>query len=160
MKLTIFYVKPRSHPFPILSWLIRLTQGTKYSHTASECEYASGVLDARSDGINLTPASEFFDHYKVVDTKEIVLNVTREEWVLWLHAQSHKEYAYWQNVGHLLKSLGRKGLNPWGKENTKLNCSELQALQISLDPRFAIGDSDEYDLLTLDDLIKKVEESC
>lgn len=156
MRTTVFYCKPKGHPFPIFSWLIRLIQNTGWSHTASTCEYTVGVLDATSHGVQINDWADFLSRYTIVEEHEIELDVTLEDWWRWFNKMHSKKYAYMQNVGYILKLLKIIKSNPFGKESAKVNCSELQALQIELGGH-DIDDSDEYDLLMLDSLIKRVK---
>lgn len=149
-------VKPKNHPFPILSWLIRWQQETDFSHMCMIPNGTTGIVDATGDGVRVSSPSEFFEHYTVVKEWWLDVDLSYADYFKWLGEQRWKEYSMWQNIGYVLKTLLILPKNPFGANEYKLVCSELIALFLKRSYHLDIY-SDEYDLNHTSALLYKYE---
>lgn len=156
MKVKVYGLRPRNMWFPILSWGIRWIQDKPYSHIGFKVEeVTSQVMDMTSKGCHLNNDRQFFEHYEAVIEWTLDLPITYNQFWLFYGKQANKEYAYWQNVGYLLRALGLMKCNPLGDGDRKLVCSELCAIflkEFGID----IGDCDNYDLVQIELLLNKI----
>lgn len=138
--------------FPIFSWLVRLFQGTKYSHYA--ISYNKWVLDSTISGTVWTELPKFRDKYKLV--KKWKFQVDTEKNIFeWSAKYSAKPYSLLQNLGVGLKWMGVLKSNPFGKDEAHLNCSELIALWARDYLKIEIQDSDNYGLIETEELLDR-----
>lgn len=156
MSTIIVAVKPKNHPFPLFSWLIRLIQKTDYSHYAIIPEHdQNSVVDSRIDGVKVRDRKEFFEHYTVLKSWH-VKSMHKSKWDAWLGVHLGKKYSMWQNIGFALRFLGIVKSNPFGKGDRELVCSELIAVYLAAVYTLFIF-SDDFDLnrteLLLNDVV-------
>lgn len=153
MKLKILSCKPKNHPFPILSWMIRYFQKTNYSHNA--IQYGSYILDASGSDVSINSSWYFFNKYEVVDLVEIDINANFEQFVNWTLLFVNRKYGLMQLVGIALYIMGLTKKVWFGKEDKQLICSELVILLLRDFKGLKVKDSDDYDLNSTWELVKE-----
>jgi hypothetical protein len=120
--------------FAIGSWLIRLYQLTKFSHTYIRLpvgdRWPSDKIIQASDGLvnhmsftQFEKRAEIIEEFEIEVTDEEYHNLTRN----YLHELAGARYGFKQNIGivfvHIAKLLGYKNCkNPWPQG---FNCSEF-----------------------------------
>lgn len=147
----ILAVSPKMS-FPIFSWLVKLFQGTDYSHFA--IKYGDWVLDSTISGTVWTSLSEFRKKYKLVKKWKFEIIRGKQNNVFeWSAKYSAKPYSLLQNLGVGLKWIGLLKTNPFGNNESHLNCSELVALWVRDYLKVKIHDSDNYGLVETEELL-------
>lgn len=158
MEVKILQCTPINHPFPILSWAIRFIQRTDYSHYA--IQYNSWVLDATSKGVQYVPDYEYFNHYKTVNSFDVELNTTFINFYEWICKYIDTKYGFFQIIGLLLKILKLTKVNPFGRDDKAIICNELVLLMLKDLRGLELGDSDNYDLVETEKIIRGLEDVC
>lgn len=152
MKLKVVAAEPRMF-FPIVSWIIRLFQWTGYSHYA--VVYNTFVIDSTVAGVVWKNVGDFSKKYKPIIFWDVEIPDDFDVFK-WSATYSARPYPILQNIGAGLKYLQIIKHNPFGKDDRQLNCSELVAVLLRDAKQIDIGDSDQYDLVTLEKLLDKV----
>lgn len=151
MTFVFYALNPIYCKYPIFSDLIKFFQRKNYSHFASTWGDYNFVMDATSKGVKLTKDEDFFKWYEIKKMWVLELNIPQDIFDSWLNKQLGKKYAFIQNVSYVFKHFW---LN-LGKDEKRVNCSELQALLLQLGG-IDIGDSDKYDLVELEILLNRL----
>lgn len=167
MKVTILCVRPRMK-FPWVAWLIMFFQKMmpwnlfSFSHMAvlySTCSGRPRVLDATGKhGVSSRIAKRFNGEYKIVKSYTIEICAEYDCFVNWSEEQEMKHYDFEGLTGLALKMLGIVRNNPLGHNWRKMTCNEVV---LSLIKRFYgkdIGDSDNYDLIMTEELVKSIHD--
>ncbi len=144
MRITFYQLKPKGHPFPLFSWLIRLFQKTNYSHTA--IGYFDMIADVPFTGFRRVKSNEFFKGYHIVGHKTREFDFNQKVFEDWLRTHSGKKYDYKQFLGLSLKMLGLKKFNSIGSDFDNLVCNELIVSFLVQFDKLIILDSDNWDL--------------
>lgn len=153
MKIEIITCRPKNHPFPIASWLIRLFEGRiHYSHFC--IKIGTLVLDATGHGVRFSGNDEFFMRYHKVSSYNILVDRDFSEIINWCSTYLNRHYGYSQIFGLALKILGLVKRNPFGDDSNNLICNELVLLFLEEFCNLKIGDSDDYGLVETEILVK------
>jgi hypothetical protein len=141
MKLIIGFSKSKKK-FPIASWVIRLYQGTPFSHIYIRVpfkemgKFPSDRIVHASEGLIQHMSGTVFDtKHQVVEefefeiSKELWTNIKHDD----LHEKAGEPYSFAQNIGivlvHMARWFGIRMTNPW---KSGWNCSEF-ALDVLMD---------------------------
>lgn len=133
-EISIGFSKPVNRFFPIVSYLIRLIEGTEYSHVYlkwySEKYKTFLVYQASSSFVNFMGTKNFFHHNREI--KEYRLQVTDDEFdefMRWAIVNSGTGYGVMQLVGlayvKIMKKVGLKVSNPFRNGTKRQVCVEL-----------------------------------
>lgn len=129
--LKIQFTRPRKG-CAILSFLIRLILGTKYSHVLARWDAAGGEIDlvweAAGSSIRFLGPIAHANRYKVVRQFDIPL--TRTEYkrlIKYTHKYAHVDYGKWQLVGMLIARIFRMKKNLVSQGEAEQVCSEAVA---------------------------------
>jgi hypothetical protein len=128
-KLTIGFSRPKDKAFPILSWLIRLFEGTPFSHVYVKNETRYGIdliYQASGVQVNFVNCDLFHQNHKTV--REFELMVTDEAFDKYMHfalKNVGKPYSLLQVVGIFLYSVFPIKDNPFRNGDSAYVCSEL-----------------------------------
>lgn len=160
MFVQILMVKPKKHPFPILSWLIRLIQRTAYSHMAISyiIDGQEMTLDSTSKGVREMLARRFLQSYTITNVYRVNLDVSPKLFKRWVNSHKGKSYSPWQVFGLLLMQLKLRDTNPFGHDANRLTCNELVLLMLSKFTNVFIIDSDDYDLKATEEYVRELSE--
>lgn len=153
MKVEILTCSPIYHPFPVASWLIKFFQKTNYSHFG--IKVGNVVLDATSRDVRLNSYIDFTSRYDIISTYELDVDSTFEDVINWCSIFLNRSYGYFQIVGLLFIILGLTKNNYFGKDATNLICNELVILFLRDFKGLEIKDSDSYDLVSTEILVKE-----
>lgn len=130
----------------IFSWLIRLYQGTKYSHAYIRIETNGHnlVLDATIKGVTIRNYEDFDKKNKIIKEKRLdskYLNIEQLSSIVVPFLG--KSYGYLTILGILFKNIGIKGIGQDG--NKTFICSELVARVLE---RYIGLDHGKFDYMT------------
>jgi hypothetical protein len=127
--ITIGFSKPKNRFFPVISWIIRLYQGTEYSHAYLKFDSASLnrtlVYEAVGGGVRFV-GSNLWKH-KAEEVKQFQIQITDDQFI---HIMQYcvdtagVSYGSIQNVGVILATIFKMKNNPFKKGK---NCSEVVA---------------------------------
>jgi hypothetical protein len=120
MELEIIQCTPRG--FKPLAWLIRLIQGTNYSHYVFKFTSVCGVrlvIDATSKNIAFRNANFFEKNYVTKKTYPIHMDFSLNTVQKWFELYSGTPYAYMSLFGIILDIRGV------GKGDKAMTCNEL-----------------------------------
>jgi len=134
-KIIIGFSKPKNHPFPIMSWLIRLFQGwTPYSQAYVRWyreKYEQGLVYEASGSEVKFLSKEIFDK-KAEPVEEYELEISSEQkfkLVKFCMENAGVKYAAMENLGiafvKIMRLFGKEVSNPFGKGRKRQKCSEL-----------------------------------
>ena len=136
MKLKIGFSKS-TLSMPIFSWIIRIYQWTKFSHTyiifdTTKYLNDSTVFQSSKGMVNAMSYSFFKGENKPLDEFEFEVSDEVYKTILnELHANMGVKYGMMQNLGILyvdiMRLFGKKVSNPWKKG---YNCSELVYMHV------------------------------
>jgi len=153
--------------FPIIGWLIMLAQGMKpwnkdaNSHRALQYSIMGStqwVLDSTgSDGVRESWLIGFESHYKIVERIEFDLDIDKNKFVTWVSRQSGKKYDYLDVIGDLLRVLNIISFNKIGRNYKRLTCNEVFISFCQDILNIDLGDPDQYDLLSTDEIARKLK---
>jgi hypothetical protein len=115
------------------SWLIRLFQGTTFSHVYIRLPFkrlgvlpSDGVVHASNGLVHYTNIDSFKKKHKVM--VEFSISITEDQWhrlLIDMHTTAGEDYSNMQNIGialvHILHLFGIRATNPW---KSGWNCSE------------------------------------
>lgn len=134
----------------IFSWLIRLYQKTKYSHTYIRIEMKSFdlVLDATAHGVTIRNYKDFKKKNKIIEEKVLDQQfISPDDLANTAVPFLGKKYGYLTLLGILLKDLGIKNI---GNDGTKsFICSELVARVLE---KYIGIDTGSFDYITPKDI--------
>ena len=153
MKVEILTCSPTYSSFPIASWLIKYFQKTNYSHFG--IKIGSVVLDATGHDVRLNSFIEYSSRYDIISSYEVEIDCDYQGIIDWCSGFLNKKYGYFQLVGLLLIIMGIIKNNPFGKDATNLICNELVVLFLRDFKGLVISDSDNYDLVSTEILVKE-----
>jgi hypothetical protein len=127
--ITIGFSKPKNKPLPVFSWLIRLYEGTTFSHTYlrfhSESLDRHLVYEAVGGGVRFIGQPAWSKYAEEVDSFTIsVSDEARLKLLQYCVDSAGMEYGFIQNLGLVVARLFKLKYNPTpgGK-----NCSEIIA---------------------------------
>lgn len=158
MKVSILCAYPRAKFIP-LAWAIKKAQGVDYSHMA--IAVGNDVLDVTLfSGVEFHSIYWFSEKYKIVREYVVDVEAPLHSFYKWAWTYRRASYSVLQNLGILLSDLKLIKKNPFGFDGKHLNCSELCALFLRDFKQVAIDDSDEYDLVKTELLLKEHCDAC
>jgi uncharacterized protein YycO len=153
--ITIGFSKSRKK-FPIGSWLIRLYQGTPYSHVYlkfySESLNRTLVYEAVGSGVRFIGSKQWESHAEEV--KSYTINISKESKVKLLQFcvdNAGADYAYSQNLGIIVADIFNMKKNPFTKG---LQCSETLGEILSLEGYKLHKDANLLTPLDIDIILK------
>jgi hypothetical protein len=163
--------RPKSHPFPVVAWLIMLFQGMLPWKKDSTSHRAMGfvdrlgntmIIDSTGDnGVSESTVEDFQLKYKTIEFIEYEANINHGEFKSWRRKTLNKKYDQLQVLGLLIKRLfGFISFNTIGKNYRSLTCNEVFIsfiVDLNL-MKFHIKDPDNWDLLMTDELAEKLKE--
>lgn len=168
MKIKIGFSQPKGKFFPIFSWLIRLIEGTKYSHVYLQwdSEFADSTITYHAAGHSVHFLGLNLFKKSVEPIHEFEMNISREQYQELLHYcfdNSGTDYGIKQIFGiaavKLAALFGKDIKNPFSDGNKSQVCSELvgyvlsdvleQDLNLDLD---VAGPKDIYKFLKKSDI--------
>lgn len=132
------------------SWLIRLYQKTKYSHTYIRIETRTFdlILDATSRGVSLKNYKDFTKNNNIIEEKILDQQFLNEDdFASIVIPLLGKKYGYITILGILLKNFGIKGIGKDG--NKSFICSELVARVLE---KYIGIDTGTFDYITPKDI--------
>jgi len=143
--------KPKNHPFPILSWAIRLVEGTEYSHVyirwwdENSSDYL--VFEAMGKKVQISKYSELLKKREVIKSVKLSINVHQKATAIKLmYEMEGIPYGLIQLAGMLLAKmanlLGFKTKNPFTSKRESMVCSEAVGYVL----RDALGIPIPYDM--------------
>lgn len=115
---------------PIGSWLVRLYQGTNFSHTyirlTTKKFPSDKILHASEGKVQNMSETQFNLRHEIVEEFPVYVNdFEYRKIVEEMHELSGADYSIWQNIGilwvHLLRFMGKRVSNPF---QDGWNCSE------------------------------------
>jgi len=130
MKIVVGFSRPRNKLLPIFSWLIRLVEGTRYSHVyvrwhsrgadVNICYHASGSQ------IHFLCNDVFQKCIKPVEEYELNVDVPQYKEILhYCMSNAGKRYGISQVFGIAMARLFRLKKNPLSNGDSRQICSEL-----------------------------------
>lgn len=129
MKIKIGFSKPKNHPFPLLSWIIRLVQWTPFSHVYLSWVTNHGievVCEAGWSGVRLINKKYFDEDNETIKSFTfLITNGMYEKLMKFTTSILGTDYGYLQLVGIGLHRLFRLRKNPFSDGKTSQVCSEL-----------------------------------
>lgn len=137
MKIEILFARPKKW-LPI-SWLIRVIEGSKFSHSAIAYDdyNAKLVVDSTSHKVKIQPIEIFEKKYKIIET--VIVDVNSDYFLNEIMNHIGKEYGYLTIFGMAIQRFchlfGLKIGNPFGDGDDTFVCSEvvIYMLQCSSD---------------------------
>lgn len=144
----------------LFSGLIKLLQGTKYSHMVIcyRDKFGEFVVDASGLTVRTQEMKKFLAYNSVVKSR-YVGPVNKKEFKEFYLAQLGKKYDFKSLFGLALKSLGLISFNTIGSNYKKLICSELVIMFLERFFNAKVKDSDNFGLKeterVLNDICKK-----
>ena len=163
MYVIVQFTKPKGKFLPIFSWVIRVVQGTKYSHVRLKWKSVSGAeIIYEASGTSIKVVGKYAQNkYSVDIIKSYKIYLTKEEYkkLIKLLDYASVDYGIKQAFGiGIAKMLGMKK-NPFsdGTKDSQV-CSELLALFLKSVKDWAHGlDKDMAGPLEID---KELEKLC
>lgn len=170
MKVYALKIRPLSHPFPILAWLIMLFQGfwpwdkKAYSHNAilfTDKYGVDRVIDSTTKNrVAISNGFEFFKKYKLVEIVELPAPITQHLFDVWTKKIIGRKYDKLQLFGLVLKILGLATFNKIGNNYKRMTCNEVILNYLETFKSYDFGDPDNYDLnMTWDIVLSLKKES-
>ena len=155
MNVYAIKIRPKKHPFPLISWLIMFFQGMNpfnkksYSHNALVVTSKSGtkVIDVTaSRGVSHVSESKYFEKYRLIDMIEIVPPGNMFDFAEWYLSIQGRKYDKLQIAGLFLKAIGLISFNKIGHNYKRLICCELILNYLETFSNLELYDSDSVDL--------------
>lgn len=134
-RVEVGFVAPKAKLVP-MSWLIRLCEGTRFSHAYIKVESKSLsralVYQATGSGVYFIGETAFNDHYNLVEQYEFeVSDEAKTKLLQWAIDTSGKPYGIRQVIGLALQRacrlVGIKIRNPFANGSQAYVCTELVA---------------------------------
>lgn len=142
--------------FPLFSWIIRIVQKTKYSHQA--IQVGDTIFDATIHGVNSFGISEYRKKYQLIKKIKLKHDLRMEGDVYsWIWKYRHVKYSIAQNIGLGLRYLKVIKSNPFGSDSHQIVCSELAILFMDMFCSIDIEDSDNYDLVRVEEIAEGIK---
>ena len=154
-EVTVGFSKPRGKILPIFSWIIRLFQGTEYSHVYVKHMTKYGleiIYQASGAQVNFVSGAIFND--KNVVLREFyfsIHDVTFDNYMKYCIKNAGKPYSLMQALGILVKDFLKLDYNPFSDGKSSYVCSELVG-EILADMSGVILSEQNLDLLTPRDI--------
>lgn len=137
--VTVEFVKRINHPFPLLSWIIQLVEGTNFSHVALRIDAGDNrqfIYHSHISGVNFLSKKLYSNRYESQKVYKFSIDLEqRKKLITWFLDNAGEEYPLLELVGILIvrladRCLGWKIKNPLGSK--KMYCSEaaVQVLKI------------------------------
>ena len=145
--------------FPVLGWLIMICQGmmpwrkSSFSHMA--IEFNGFFYDVSFSGFKKSSREDFLSRYKIVESHMFRDNISVTQFGDWVRDFHGMEYDFLQIYGLFTKAIRKVSVNTIGEDFMKMICSELPLHYIATFYGHKFIDSDDYDLHTTWDLIKR-----
>lgn len=138
-KVTIEFAKPKNHPFPLISWIIKAIEGTNFSHVVIRIDAGINrefVYHSHMTGLNFLSKKLYNKRYQTVEKYEFqITKDQRKKLITWFLDKAGESYPMLELIGMLFvrfwERLFKKQIrNPLG--TTKMYCSEaaIRALKI------------------------------
>jgi len=126
---------PAKIKFPIVSWLIRLFQRSKYSHVRLRWQSTSGVeiiYEASGSEVKVIGELSQQDH-PIEVVKSYTVKVSRDQYraLIRLFRYAGVKYGYLQILGIALVTIFKLAKNPFSDGRKSQVCSELVGLFIT-----------------------------
>lgn len=162
-KLILGFSKPRGWFVPV-SWLIRKTEKTRYSHAYIRVRSSSLERDliyqATGSGVYFIGGIAFDDHVEVIEEYEFeITSESKKELLQWAIDTSGKPYGRMQMLGlgikRLFRFFGISIKNPFRTGNKAYICTELAAAALKEIKILSDVDLDEVGLSELRSLVLK-----
>ena len=135
------------------SWLLRTVEKTEYSHYAIEVD--GMVADATKSGVRNRSSYEFFMTEKMINMYTFDIDVTQEQYALWLNQYLGKPYGFLQLFSLLFRNL-HIAMCDFGFGDKTIVCCELVLLLLRDLCKLKLGDLDNYDLPMTNDVLKSL----
>ena len=140
MKIKIGFSQPRNKFFPVFSWLIRLIEGTKYSHVYLQwnSEFAESTITYHAAGHSVHFLGLNLFKQSVKPIHEFELTISQDQYKELLHycfENSGTDYGIKQIFGIAIVKIaglfGKKISNPFSDGDKSQVCSELVGYVLS-----------------------------
>ena len=130
-KVIVEFVKPKNHPFPLVSWIIRLIENTEFSHVVIRIDAGVNrefVYHSHFNGVNFLSKKLYNKKYKTTSKYEFfITKEQRKKLITYFLDNAGESYPMKELVGVLfVRIAGRFGFkinNPLGSNG--MYCSEL-----------------------------------
>lgn len=127
--IIIGFSKPKNHPFPIFSWLIRLYEKTAYSHVyirwQTDLTDQNLCYQASGSSVHFLGSKKFNESIDVIEEYSIEISDAKyKDMVRFCIDNAGYEYGLMQAIGIFIVDLFSLQTNPWKKGYI---CSELVA---------------------------------
>lgn len=145
--------------FAPLAWIIKKNQKTKWNHYAIEYSIDgefSLFSDAKRKGIRRVGSKKWNKGYKVIDTIEVKLPCTPQEFNDFVESKLGTKYAFWQLIGIGMLSWGVIKCNPFGKGKKYLVCHEYVLVALARFLKLELSHTDDYTFRKADKVIESV----
>jgi len=162
--IKVYLSKPKNHPFPIFSWLVRLVEHTKYSHFI--VGWYDGYLkkeifyESTGSGMNFINKKLFLKKHKII--KEFKFNSKNiYDIKKYAHDNAKRKYSIKQIFGlfimRLLSLFNIKISNPFKDGQYSQICVETAAYLLSKGKIINLPDNiEDYGLVELEILLKSI----
>lgn len=161
--ITVEFLKPKNHPFPIVSNIIQLIEGTNFSHVAVRINAGVNrefVYHSNFNGTNFMAKSLYNKKYKAVARYKFEINKEqRRKLITWFLDNAGKSYPVAELFGVLIvrivdRLLGKHIGNPLG--SNRMYCSETAVKILKLlEFRLPRTDSKVTALIEIKELLEK-----
>lgn len=130
MKLTIGFSKPKKHLFPIFSWLIRLFEGTSYSHVYvkwhSRGADTNVLYEASGSSVKFLGEKVYNDRIQPIHEYEVTISSeTYKKLLKFCMENAGINYGIKQVFGIALVKIFKLKKNPFSDNKKSQICSEL-----------------------------------
>ena len=161
--IRIALTKPNKHPFPIVSWLIRLVEGTNFSHVLATWHVNSLERDiyyeATGSGVNFLSWKLVPDKYEILEIYEFQAKDIKPV-SQFCHDNAQRKYSKKQILGLALmracKLFGVKIANPFKDGDYSQICVETGGIILETSGALDVPDDlEDYGLLEFRELLIK-----
>jgi hypothetical protein len=148
-------------PMNILALAIKKLQKTDYSHIALKITFDNSrevFYDCNIKGTMERSAEDFSKQYKITREYELdeSYNFDTERFIKFWNIYKDVDYNLAQLVGVLLKCIGLTRYVLFGRDDKAMICTEPVILLLDYYGLVKAGDSDEYDLNSLIEVVKRL----
>ena len=131
-KIYIEFTRPKAHPFPFYSYLIRAVEGVNFSHVRIRWQNTVGqelVFEASGRKVKLIGEKAQYK-FPVEVVHSYGFDLTKEQYrkLISLFRYSSVDYGLWQAVGIAVAKLFGMKKNPFARGRRSQVCSELVGL--------------------------------
>ena len=164
MKFSYIKARPKSHPFPIVAWLIMMFQGefpwnknaTSHRALGYWLEESEWVLDSTgAEGVKDQLRVAFEKKYKIIEETVFELTLDPNEFINWMTEHLGKKYDRLQIIGLITKILNFVEFNKLGHDDDKIVCNEIVVLFFMEFLGLKVIDSDNWDLNMTDIMVER-----